>query len=180
MQKDQHDIIIIRGAPGVGKTTLAKPLKHLYSEGVTIEVDTIRGMIHNVKWMDKNEHTASLKAALAMSEQYLLSGYDPIIMVDTLGYSRMKQFVTMLQKAMINGRHIKYFTFSLFCDQEVLIKRITNRPDGFKNLEASITINHEMKKPNFPPEMLIDTTNMKPLEVYEAVTNELGIQPTEQ
>lgn len=170
-----YDIIIIRGAPGVGKSTLLKLLKKKYDNGVTVEVDTIRGMINNVKWINKDEHIHSLSATLALSTEYLKAGYYPIIIVDTLGRSRMKQFRASLYQLSIKGRPIKYFAISLYCEDDILVKRITGRPDGFKDIGASRIINNEMAKSEFPPELLIDTSNLTPKQVLEVASNELGL-----
>lgn len=159
----------------MGKSTLIKLLKKKYENGVTVEVDTIRGMINNVKWINKDEHIHSLNATLALSREYLKAGYSPIIIVDTLGKSRMKQFTIMLNQTTIKGRPVKYYTISLYCKDDLLVKRITNRPDGFKDIIASRIINNEMSKSEFPPELLIDTSNLTPKQVLEVVCHELGL-----
>jgi adenylate kinase family enzyme len=170
-----YDVIIIRGAPGVGKSTLIKLLKKKYANGVTVEVDTIRGMINNVKWINKDEHIHSLNATIALSREYLKAGYSPILVIDTLGKSRMKQFMLMLNQMRIKGRPVKYYTISLFCKDDVLVNRIINRPDGFKDVAASRIINNEMAKSEFPPELLIDTSSLTPKQVLEVICDELDL-----
>lgn len=170
-----YDIIIIRGAPGVGKSTFLKLLKKKFGVGVTVEVDTIRGMINNVKWVNKDEHIHSLNATLALSKEYLSAGYKPILIADTLGASRMTQFTKMLNNMVVHGKPVKYYTISLYCENETLEKRIRERPDGFKDVNASMIINREMGKPSFPPELVIDTTLLTPRDVLGRVNDAMHI-----
>ena len=173
MPLDSYDIIILRGAPGVGKSTLSKLMKKEFPEGITIEVDALRGMIHNVKWVDKKEHTTALNATVAMCKEYLKSGYRPMIIVDTLGASRMKSFVSSLNALKIGDSLVSHVTISLWCRWPDLENRIMARGDGFKDLNASRIINNEMGNPAFTPEIVIDTTGRKPVEIVKIVLQEL-------
>jgi adenylate kinase family enzyme len=173
MPVDLYDIIILRGAPGSGKSTLAKSLRKYFREGVTVEVDTIRGMINSVKWTDKKEHITALNATIALCQEFLKEGYRPVLVVDTLGYSRMKKFLPMLDRLSINGKKVNCITLSLYCEDNVLNHRINNRDNGFKDFDASRKINNEMKKPMSSPEAIIDTSRLSPNDVFKVVIDEL-------
>ena len=88
----EYDLILVRGAPGVGKTTLAKRLRAHFPKGITIEVDSFKGMVNLLDWKDTTQYHHILEA-VAMTcrsylEQRLCSGdhYRYIIIRNTGGF----------------------------------------------------------------------------------------------
>ena len=57
------DVIILRGAPGAGKSALSKELAKRFPKGVRLEVDTLRSMVISVDWTNQQEHKDLLQVA---------------------------------------------------------------------------------------------------------------------
>jgi predicted kinase len=87
------DVIILRGAPGVGKSTLAKELAQHFPKGVRIEVDTLRGMVISVDWTNQQEHKDLLQVAAQLTRQFLGLGFKPVLVVDTFSGDKVKDFL---------------------------------------------------------------------------------------
>jgi deoxyadenosine/deoxycytidine kinase len=173
MHTDQYDIIIIRGAPGVGKSTLARKFKKYYPNGVTIEVDYVRAMINGAKWVDRTEHRRGLSAAWAICATYRGYGYKPIIVVDTFTTSRMNYFMDHFKTYNNSNGGLKYRIVSLYCDYPELDKRILEREGGFKDLESTHLINDDIRKNRHENEVLIDTTGMSPKMVLKTAVDKV-------
>jgi len=77
------DVIIIRGAPGVGKSELGKALARHFSLGAKVEVDALRKMVNGVKWTDQAEHIKLLGLAAGTVAEFARLGFRPVIVVDT-------------------------------------------------------------------------------------------------
>jgi len=85
------DVIIIKGAPGSGKSETANILSAHFTKGVKIEVDYLRGMIISVDWENLEEHLNSLKVAANLTLDFLKFNYKPIIVIDT--FSMGKEYI---------------------------------------------------------------------------------------
>lgn len=68
-----ENLLIIRGAPGVGKSSVGKLLTKYYKDGVTIEIDEVRRMINSVTWSNTKEHLNAIEATRALVISYLQS-----------------------------------------------------------------------------------------------------------
>ena len=69
--QEKTDIIIIRGAPGSGKSQTAKSLSQVFPKGVRLEVDTIRQMVISVDWKNQQEHIDMLQASTKLVYEFL-------------------------------------------------------------------------------------------------------------
>jgi cytidylate kinase len=149
------DILLVRGAPGVGKSTaVGRMRRHLHS-GAIVEVDVLRGMIAGVEWTNKVQHVLALEHAHMIAGSFLAHGLRPVVIVDTLGRARLDTFLPMLATS--------YRVVSLYARPEVLANRVDARPEGqFKNLEACMTLNDEIARHRYPHESLVDTSDMSP------------------
>lgn len=166
MSQENYDLILVRGAPGVGKSRLTGKLKTCFSKGITIEVDSVRGMINNVEWINSTQHLHALQSTWAVCQSYSDAGYSPVIVIDTFGPSKLKNFVTMIDNSPQKRR---YIIISLFCEPESLIKRIKGRKNGFSEVEPSLILNEEVRKYRHPEEKMIDTTGKTPELVLKEV-----------
>ena len=156
------DVILIRGAPGVGKSSASKRLRKLFAGGAIIEVDLLRGMIANVRWVDAAQHMVALDHARLLADAFLAKGYRPVIIVDTFSRGKLVEFTASLPW--------DYRVVSLYAAPSILAARINHRPDDqFKDLEASNTLNNEVQATRHPHEALIDTSELDP----DSVASEL-------
>lgn len=160
MPASNGELLLVRGSPGVGKTTAVRLLRKMLPHGATIEVDVLRAMLHGVDWRDPREHTLTLDEAAAWAARILQSGRGPVVLVDTLARSRLTGFASNLP--------MPYRIASLYARPDVLRARIAARPDGeFKDLDACLVINAEIERFRYPRERLIDTSDLKPAEVAD-------------
>ena len=96
MSGSKADVLLVRGAPGVGKTTACRKLRKLIPEGAVIEVDALRGMIAGVRWVDTEHHLVALDHALLLIRAFLEKGFRPVVLVDTFSRGKLQRFAADL------------------------------------------------------------------------------------
>lgn len=162
-----HDLIVLKGAPGVGKTTAARLLARHFTSGVGIEVDTLRGMVVDVRWTDQLEHRSILTLSAHLAAGFLRSGFAPIILIDTFSGHKVDGFLDAFRSECPQGR---VFVTVLHASDDVLRDRVLNRQgDAFRDPTVSMRLNHEAVRGLRPFEMLIDTSALTPTEVTQAI-----------
>ena len=167
MNASLPDLILLKGAPGVGKSTIAKLLTSHFPSGVRVEVDTLRGMVVDVKWTDQLEHRKLLKLSAQLAAGFLGLGFAPVILVDTFSGDKIDDFLTEFRSEYPHGR---VFVAVLHASDDVLRDRVLNRnEDGFRELMISMRLNHEAVRDLRSLEKLIDTSTLSPADVSQAI-----------
>lgn len=162
MPESKPDVLLIRGAPGVGKTSACKRLRKLIPTGAVIEVDSLRGMIAGIRWVDTEQHLVALDHARILTDAFLKKGFRPVVIVDTFSRGKLTAFTASLPWT--------YRVASLYASPETLMARVTHRPDDqFKELDACHMLNEEVHKNRYPCETLLDTTTWTPDDVASAL-----------
>ena len=162
----KYELILVRGAPGVGKTTLATRLRAHFPKGITVEVDSFKGMVNLLDWKDTTQYYHILEAVATTCRSYLDNGYAPVIVVDTLSSETLEDFMTILQKSLLQPSCL---IITLLCDPGVLELRIHSRKKGFSLIEPSLAVNDDMRKYRVFNELSVDTTARSPDEVLAFV-----------
>jgi predicted kinase len=172
MRPDFPDLILLKGAPGVGKSTAAKLLARHFSSGVRIEVDALRGMVNNVNWTDQKEHRCLLALSAQLAAGFLRSGFAPVILIDTFSGDKIDGFLAAFRS---EAPHSRVFVAVLHASDDVLRERVLKREaPGFRDITTSIRINHEVLRDARPFEVVIDTSRLQPTEVATAVWSLAG------
>jgi hypothetical protein len=146
------DYIVLRGAPGTGKTTTARLLMQLANRGATIEVDDIRKMINGVVWKSHQQHFDAIYAAAAAAKAYRKCGYQPIVFVDTLAFGSLDIAIEALDSSSVS-------VYSLVCSRLVLTLRLWRRLGGFRDAAKSALIDTHLRTDGSYPCEILDTTS---------------------
>jgi predicted kinase len=170
MNRHEIKIVLLRGAPGVGKSTLAKGLRAFFPDGIVLETDAIHQFINSVDWNDDNEKEACLENALAMADVYLEHGYKPCIIVSPFYKRWLDFFLDQLRK---HHHAHEHFVISLYADDEVLKQRVAQRENGYSNLELCLEYNEDTRTYRVENELLIDTSHFSDAELVEFVHKKL-------
>lgn len=151
------DVLILRGAPGAGKSTLGRGLRRQLERGSVIEVDDIRGMLARVDWTSRVHHDIALSVALDTLLSFVRTDVRPVVLIDTFSRSRLQSVQSRLNEA-----GLRHYTLSLWLEPEQLATRLRERKSGFCDWEPSRVLNEEAFANRYPSEELIDTTPMTP------------------
>ena len=164
---DSSSIVIIRGAPGSGKTTIARHLMVHFGRGVTVEVDAVRAMINQVYWGSHQQHFDAIKASGALCKHYAEAGYAPVVLVDTLSDGSSAIAVAAVEP-------MRAKVYSLVCSKRALGLRMMKRLWGFKNAEKAQRINADIRRECGVPQIVFDTSKSDPREVAKEIAHDVN------
>jgi len=163
------DIIIIKGAPGSGKSETANILSAHFPKGVKIEVDYLRGMIISVDWENLEEHLNSLKVAANLTLNFLKFNYKPVIVIDTFSMGKEYIFINSLLEKKDN---LNIKIFGLFVNEDELKKRLGERSsEQYNNFILSNDVNKEVINIKDEKIIIIDTSNKTAEEIANYIFN---------
>ena len=162
MSATKPDVIVLRGAPGVGKSTTARQLRRLLTAGATVEVDVVRGAFHAVDWSDRSQHIEAIDAALVLLDAFLTAGRRPVVLVDTFGRRALSHLMATLTRS--------HCIVSLYTDPAELTARLENRPPNeFRDVALSLTLNEEVLAIRHERERLVATSGRPAEDVAREV-----------
>ena len=166
-QRKQTDLIIIRGAPGSGKSQTAKSLSQFFPKGVRLEVDTIRQMVISVDWKNQQEHINMLQVSTGLVHNFLSLGFSPVIVVDTFSGDKINRYVDTINELDSNYT-IK--VFALFTTDEELKRRLEMRTsEQFKDFPICKKLNDDVQTIRYANEYLTDTTGRLAEETAQTI-----------
>lgn len=161
------DVIVVRGAPGSGKSQTAKILAARIGKGARVEVDTLRSMVVPVDWTNQAEHVGVLSLATSVVAGFVKLGRRPVIVVDTFSGDKVVKFLAELRE---QHSPLDVRVFALVADPEEIQRRIERRPaHQFKDVAICRKLNADVVKHLQPYERLIDTSLLSPDETANAV-----------
>jgi len=161
------DVIIVRGAPGVGKSEAGSHVSMHFPAGAKVEVDVLRKMVISVDWTKQQEHVDLLQIAAGVTADFLELGFRPVIVVDTFSGDKVTGFLKKLRE-MRPGVGVELF--GLYAAEEVLKSRMASRPQGqFRKFDIARKLNADLQRITDAQETRIDTSNLGPMEVAEII-----------
>jgi broad-specificity NMP kinase len=167
MQKGKIDIIIIRGAPGVGKSQVAKSLCQFFPKGVKLEVDNLRQMVISVDWTNQAEHINMLNLSSKLVYDFIKLGFSPVIIVDTFSGGKIKGY---LDNLFLLDKAFSIKIVGLYTTENELQKRIELRKEGeFRDFKICKRLNEETLKFKCDNEFQIDTTGALPKNIAKTI-----------
>ena len=168
-----RDVIILRGAPGVGKTCAAKFLARHFPQGILMEVDGLRCMVISVDWKNTAQHLDALEVSATLADSFLGQGYTPVIVVDTFSKTKLPRYLERLE-----GLGRTYVSFALYASDQELAKRIERRPSHeFREVDVCVSLNRDTTNALCEGEHVMDTTQMAPEDVAKAILRTLESLP---
>jgi predicted kinase len=134
------DLIVIAGAPGVGKSTLAEGLRRRFGSPV-LEFSALRQPHLDSTWSNATtkEHNMSWENLRFIVRNYVRYGYSNIVVTD-LREERVHQVPAEFGD-------LEFVIMTLFIsDDAELSRRITQREAGFIDVEAALTWNQLVRE----------------------------------
>jgi predicted kinase len=165
------DVIFLRGAPGSGKSQVAKSLTKFFPKGVRLEVDALRHMIVSVDWKNQKEHFDILNLSTRLVYDFLKLGYKPVIVVDTFSGNKIKKYIDDLFQI---DESVTFKIFGLYTTEIELKRRLEERSnDDFRDFEISRRVNKEVLRIKFISEYQVDTTGLLPSQAAHIIQEQL-------
>jgi dephospho-CoA kinase len=159
------DIIVISGAPGSGKTTIVLLLKEKL-QSPYIDFGWLREFHLDREWKNasENEEKMSFENLVSILNNYIKNGYKNVIVTD-LTDSKVQDIPKIFEK---NDYII--FSLTIATDAELQKRVLGERDSGFKNVEAAIRWNNDLKRRQLlPNEYKIDNSHNDPKRTVEEI-----------
>ena len=159
------DFIVISGAPGSGKSTIAKLLqKQLGCPRVNL--GWIRQWHLKLDWSNasKEEEEMSFETLVFALRNYVKHGYRNVLVEDL-----EDDKVQKIAEQFADGN---YIICSLIVDDDEELKKrvLSERDSGYKNFESAIEWNHKLKKRGLVnKEFRIDNSHNEPSKAVEQI-----------
>jgi broad-specificity NMP kinase len=170
MTNNFYDIIFIAGAPGTGKSSVAKYIQEKLNcpcfEFGWIPEFRNKGN-ESISYIE--DEAIAFENLSLVAKNYIKHGFKNIIITD-LEDKRIKELHTVFQKE-------NYILLTLIVnDNEILKSRVLNetRSSGYRDFKSAIKINKEiLNRELLPNEIRIDTTNQSLEEVVKIIVSKL-------
>ena len=169
-----YNYIFLLGAPGVGKTTIARLLKEQLNSPY-LDYDWIRGFHLNKDWSnrDNKEKAMSLENLFFILKNYKKNGFCNVLVGGFRVYD--------MKKILKEFKDDNFIIITLFLTNDNILKErvlTETRDSGWRDFKNSIEFNRRLKNElKFPNEYKIDNTNKTP---QEAVDQIIGILSKEK
>jgi hypothetical protein len=160
------DLILVRGAPGVGKTMLSHLLVSAFPKAAAVELDSFKGIVSFPDGIDRARYRKIQESAWKACRSYLEDGYRPVIVVDTFSSEILWEFLAMVHQSPTTYSRV---IITLVCDPGVLEMRLHGRQSSESCTRPSLAINEDMRTWRLFDELLVDTTARTPGEVLAVV-----------
>lgn len=132
-------VLLIRGAPGLGKSTLAEMLRPAMHAGAVVDVDDIRRMICGERFVYKENghYLKAVRVAADLARALSKLGCKPVTVVDVFAVEAFHVFMQAMHGADI-------FSISLYTDDDVLSDRMRARHGGYVNVDVARSVNQHI------------------------------------
>lgn len=159
-----YDLIIVRGAPGIGKTTLGELLKNDDFFCAVIDIDEVRGMFLGEKFIchENEEYYKALELTILMVRNLRTQFVKPILITDVLAEELLEYFI-------IKVKNLSYLIINLFASNEILMQRIENRSGGYKEIDVSLKINTKITQDTKYKFINLDTSFLNPRSIRHCI-----------
>jgi adenylate kinase family enzyme len=159
------DVIIISGAPGSGKTTVAKLLKEKL-QSPYVDLGWLREFHLDREWKQANEkeERMSFENLVSILKNYIKNDYRNVIVTD-LRDSKVREIPRSFEKD-----NFIIFSLTIETDEELQKRVLGERDSGFKNVEEALRWNKDLKKRQLlPNEHKIDNSHNDPGKTVQEI-----------
>ena len=165
------DLLVVAGAPGSGKTTIAR-LLHAELGGARVDFGYLREFHLDNEWSNASprEEGMAFENLLYVVRNYFRHGYAPVIVTDLLDFR--------VQEIPVHFRHDNFVIATLVVHDDAELKRrvlIPERDSGYRDFASSIAWNQGLiERPAVQNEVKIDNTDADPVGAVEQIRALVG------
>jgi len=144
------DLLLVRGAPGVGKRDAVERLRSHMSNGAVVDVEAFRAMFARPSAVDRQQHLIAMRIARDAAVRFAAKQVVPVVLIDSFTSGKLASFVADLDRS--------YRIASLYIDPAALRERLLFRGASPRDIESASMINAEIAVRRHEREKLIDVT----------------------
>jgi len=165
-------LVIIRGAPASGKTTIAKKLRNFEDKVVWLKVDNFKDFFSDE--VSEKEQECVDRSALVTLKYLLDNGFS--VVMEKIFYDPS---ITPLAVNAAKTRNVKCKIFQIKCSLQVLQERDRNRPgikEGCRKPLGDVVIENiytQLESTYYPEAIPLDTEHLPIEECIEVIKREI-------
>lgn len=157
------EVVLLRGAPAVGKSTVARRLGEMGAVTAIIEVDVVRRMLTRVRWGEPAQHTVALYAATDAATAFARAA-PPALLVDALDDRYLPELGRRLECAGARASVV-----GLWARPDVLLRRARGREKRTRDPESAAALNRQIEQAAVRRHPIVDTSDLTPGQAADAV-----------
>ena len=160
---DSPEIVVIRGAMGVGKSTLLRHLRGQFPKSVAVEMDYLISFCTSPQW--DNWSLPATRVAARLVNGYLMEGQRPVFVVYPMGNELVKELERLTQRRLA--------TVTLWAREPVLKRRIQTRGREFAGSAEDTNRYFAAPEHRLDEELWYDTSSTDPMSLAERISRDL-------
>ncbi len=159
------EVILVRGAPGIGKTTAGGFLRATGRARAVIDIDSVRGMIHGERFLfgQDDEYLMAVRASAYLSLDLVRRCRAPVCVMDVFSAPVLLAFLEVVAPV------CEVLVVSLVADDDELCARMSGRGAGYVDLPVARLVNRHTIETAALADLVIDTNGMAPESVAAAI-----------
>ncbi len=160
-------VVLINGAPGSGKSTIAQALAQDRSMTLALDIDALK---HSLGRWDEDPSASGLHArrlALALAGEQLRAGFDLVIGQ----YLARTSFIEDLER-LAEGHNARFHEFVLDLDAGALAKRLADRASSPDRLEHAV--NNQLVGPPDATALVLSIESLRQSRPHAVWVNAAG------
>ncbi|MCH7828471.1 ATP-binding protein [Patescibacteria group bacterium] len=166
--KKKLRFILLNGPIGSGKSTTANLLQSKLKRTAILSVEDIRQLISDFKH-NREDHLLTWKIIHSMCDEYFKNGISVLLEQSYCSKDNVNQFLRLAKK-----HKCSIGFYHLQAPRSILLERIKQRKKDHKTSKAKIISNiKKHEETTYPDAIVIDTSEMKPVEVAKLILNDL-------